>query len=218
MGLIYRGETRFDLKGSIPVKLPLILRGQPQIIARVDCSLAKKTWRNAGILEQFTFVSGLGNVTISNTTILFGKDTLMDLRIAEPSYLRFTPVNWLVYRANIQITTTTMPLYNAQQVSGIVDIIPSNQSDISEVQVLNSGVILLPVNPLRKGYSIYNKGESTIYLGNSDSVNSTDNFFVAITKGGFYEAQSGSVYTGAIWAISEDESLVQAYEFDVLAV
>lgn len=103
MGLIYRGETRFDLKGAIPVKLPLLLSGQPQIICRVDCLQAKKSWQVAGNLEQFAFLPEAGMVTLSSYNISLAQNQLIDLRVVGSSYLRFTPVKWLVYRVNITI-------------------------------------------------------------------------------------------------------------------
>ena len=102
MGLIYRGETRFDLKGAIPVKLPLLLTGQANLICRVECSQAPRSWRVAGDLEHFGFLSS-GMVTLDVFSIDFSKDRLIDLRILDTSYLRFVPRRWVVYRTNISI-------------------------------------------------------------------------------------------------------------------
>jgi hypothetical protein len=103
MGLIYRGETRFDLKGAIPVKLPLLLSGQRQIGCLVQCNQRPQTWKTAGQLEQFAFVNGLGVTTLKRASISFDENQLVDLDVRPQSFLRFTPVNWLVYRTNISI-------------------------------------------------------------------------------------------------------------------
>jgi|688.fasta_scaffold872799_2 hypothetical protein len=102
MGLIYRGETRFDLKGAIPVKLPLLLTGQPNVICRVECSQAPRSWRVVGELEHFAFLSS-GMVTLDSFPINLSDDRLIDLRILDTSYLRFVPKRWIVYRTNILI-------------------------------------------------------------------------------------------------------------------
>jgi hypothetical protein len=103
MGLIYRGETRFDLKGAIPVKLPLILYEQEQVACLVQCSQKPRTWSRAGLLEQFAFVDGVGFTTLRKVPINFDENQLIDLDSKPQSFLRFAPVKWLVYRTNISI-------------------------------------------------------------------------------------------------------------------
>lgn len=109
-----------------------------------------------------------------------------------------------------------MALYSNQSIPENIDPTPSNSSAINNIQVLNSGVAVLQVNPLRKGYTLFNNSDHPVYVGNSDSVNTTDNFFLKIPAGGFYESEAASVYTGAIWAISTDESFILAHEFGIL--
>jgi len=114
MGLIYRGETRFDLKRAIPVKLPLILYEQEQIGCLVQCSQRKRTWFQAGLLEQFAFVDGFGFTTLRKTPITFDENQLIDLEVKPQSFLRFNPVKWLIYRTNISIFEVDMPVYQDQ--------------------------------------------------------------------------------------------------------
>lgn len=103
MGLIYRGETNFQLRGAIPVKLPLMLTGQAQITCTVQCKQRQRTWNQAGLLEQFAFLDQSGMTTLRKIPMIFDDNQLIDLDVKPQSFLRFTPVKWLVYRTNISI-------------------------------------------------------------------------------------------------------------------
>lgn len=101
--LIYRGESRFDLKGTAPVKLPLILTGQAQITCLVQCKQKQKTWSQAGLLEQFAFFGQSGMTTLQKVPMTFDDNQLIGLFVMPQSFLRFTPAKWLNYRTNISI-------------------------------------------------------------------------------------------------------------------
>jgi hypothetical protein len=106
MTLLYRGETRFDLIGAIPVKLPLSLKGNKGVICRVDCQQAKRTWKTLGSLEHYTFDQDFGTIKLGSYPIPLSTDTLIDLRVVPNSWLVFSPVRWLLYRTNITIFST----------------------------------------------------------------------------------------------------------------
>jgi hypothetical protein len=197
MGLIYSGETRLDLKGAIPVKLPLILYGQEQIICRVDCPQAKKTWLASGKLEQFAFFPEAGMVTIASFQMPFSEDKLLDLRIVESSYLRFVPVKWLVYRTNITISTIDMPLYSIP-LSGQPPSTSGRQATVS-LPTANTVVPLVTADVDRDALILQNIGSRTVFIGFSNTV-STTSYAFSIASGQAYEFPTA--YTGALWAVS----------------
>lgn len=103
MGLIYRGESNFQLKGAIPVKLPLMLTGQEQITCLVQCRQRQASWVQAGLLEQFAFLEQSGMTTLRKIPMIFDDNQLIDLDVKPQSFLRFTPVKWLKFRTMISI-------------------------------------------------------------------------------------------------------------------
>jgi hypothetical protein len=103
MGLIYRGETNFQLKGANPVKLPLLLTGQEQITCLVQCRQKAKTWTQAGFLEQFAFLPDSGMTTLRRVRVDFDVNQLIELDVKPQSFLRFIPVKWLNFKTSIAI-------------------------------------------------------------------------------------------------------------------
>jgi hypothetical protein len=191
--LIYRGESRFDLKGTAPVKLPLILNGQTLISCSVESKQAKPNWRNAGELEQFVFLPEIGFTVLKTQTITFGTPQLFELAIAPVSYLRFAPVAWLKFRTNITIKNI-MPIY--QDVS-----MPISSSSVSAaaVPVSTAQVLLLAANETRLGFSITNaSGNRILYIDFDGNATVTD-YALRIPSNSTYEPPVN--YTGNVYGI-----------------
>lgn len=144
MGLIYRGETNFQLKGAIPVKLPLLLTGQDQITCLVQCKQRAKSWTQAGFLEQFAFLPDSGMTTLRRVRIDFDDNQLIDLDVKPQSFLRFIPVKWLKFRASIAIYDFLKPqsLFLPTQVPNLDDQNDASSYELGqEFQVAKSGYI-----------------------------------------------------------------------------
>lgn len=196
--LIYRGETRFDLKGSIPVKLPLILNGQEQISCQVTCKSAKLTWRISGELEHFAFLPEAGMVTLQKIQLPFNQNQLVNLDRKPQSFLRFAPVKWLIYRTNISISVINkMPL----SLSGATAVSLTPSSVVVNVPLIPStltSTVLLPANPERIGFSITNTTNRILYIDYDGSASVTD-YAVAIPSGGYFEPPVN--FVGAIHGV-----------------
>ena len=61
---------------------------------------------------------------------------------------------------------------------------------------------LLAANSNRKGFTIRNTSSRIIYLGINNTVSITGNYFASIPVNGLYEWSLASIYTGAIFAVS----------------
>jgi hypothetical protein len=196
--LIYRGETRFDLKGAIPVKLPLILNGQEQISCQVTCKSAKPTWRISGELEQFAFLPEAGMITLQKIQLPFNQNQLVNLDRKPQSFLRFTPVKWLTYRTNISISVINkMPL--SLSGSSSIALVPSTTVlNIPLIIAAITSTVLLPANVNRIGFSITNTTAKTLYV-DYDGAASTADYAVAIPAGGYFEPPIN--YTGAVHGV-----------------
>lgn len=198
MGLIYRAETNFQLKGAKPVKLPLLLTGQEQITCLVQCKQRKKTWSQAGSLEQVAFLSeAAGMTTIRKNDVIFDENQLIDLIVIPNSFIVFSPVKWLVYRTNISIFAIDMPLYsiptNGQSTSN------SGRHTVVPLPTANAVVQILESDLDRDSLTLQNLGGRTVYVDFSNAV-STTSYSISIASGQAYEFPSA--YTGALWAVS----------------
>ena len=94
-----------------------------------------------------------------------------------------------------------MALYTSGIPSNI-DSIPSATATIAAVAIGTTAVQVLAANANRKGFSIQNTSNRTLYLGIANTVSATANFFAIIPANGLYEWSMKSVYTGAVFAIS----------------
>lgn len=193
--LIYRGESRFDLKGAAPVKLPLILNGQTLISCSVECKQAKPSWRNAGELEQFAFLPELGSTVLKRQAITFGNAQLFELAAYPVSYLRFAPVAWLKFRTNITIKNIeSMPIYQDISTPIASSEVVANAVPVSTVQVL-----LLAANEARLGFSITNASSNRILYIDFDGNATVSDYAVRIPANSTYEPPLN--YTGNVYGI-----------------
>lgn len=105
-----------------------------------------------------------------------------------------------------------MALYTSVLPSNI-NTTPSATGTITAVAVGTTAVQVLAANANRKGFSIQNTSNRTLYLGIANTVSATANFFAIIPANGLYEWSMDSVYTGAVFAIANLASgSAQAFE------
>jgi hypothetical protein len=95
-----------------------------------------------------------------------------------------------------------MGLYSSQVVPANIDQTPSGSSTTATVGVGTTAVQLLAANLLRKGFSIYNNSNRSLFLGTSNGVLTTTGFFTIVPANTLYEWEMQSIYTGAIFAIA----------------
>lgn len=95
-----------------------------------------------------------------------------------------------------------MALYSTQSLPSNVDPVPSNNATVSTVTVGSTSSQLLAANPVRKGFSIYNNSNRTVYLGLTNAVSTTGGFFALVPANSLYEWSLNSVFTGAVFAIA----------------
>jgi hypothetical protein len=98
-----------------------------------------------------------------------------------------------------------MPLYtpNAVEFPEEITIKASDSATPNSVVVGDNPTELLPADPARKGFTIFNSSSQEIIIGVSGSVSATDNFFLKIDPNGFYESPLGG-YAGEIHAITAE--------------
>lgn len=95
-----------------------------------------------------------------------------------------------------------MPLSNpsSPQIS-IPRNVSASASSISNSLASTASNVLVNANPSRRGLTIYNNLQGTIFVDTSNAV-ATNNFMVAIPPGAYFELPaSDSIYTGALHAI-----------------
>lgn len=106
-----------------------------------------------------------------------------------------------------------MALYLQQSIPSNIDATPSNNASITTVSVGTSAVQVLAANANRKGFTIHNNSNRTLYLGAANSVTTTQGFFAVVPANTLYEWSLSTMYTGAIFAIANGASAsIQAFE------
>lgn len=84
-----------------------------------------------------------------------------------------------------------------------IDPTPSTNGGLTSTTVSSSAVQILAANLNRKGFSIFNASNNrTLFLGLSNSVSTTSNYFVEIPPKGFFSWSQNTIFTGAIFAIA----------------
>ncbi len=189
--LLYRGETRFDLKGITPIKLPILVNSH-QIIIEVSCDRKPTTWNVAGTIQQYALVDRVGFCVLKSFPITFQKKNY-DL-YPQQSQLIFTPVKWLTRRTLISVYKS-MAIY---PLSGNPNPVASSGKN-TVVSVLATVTTLVASDPSRLGMTLQNLGNKTVYVGFTNAVTATS-YAIAIPALQAYEFPT--VFTGALWAIS----------------
>jgi hypothetical protein len=95
-----------------------------------------------------------------------------------------------------------MALYAPPILPPNIDPTPSSNGGLTSTTVGTSVVQILASNIARKGFSVFNNSNRTLFLGIANSVSTTANYFTEIPPRGFYEWSLQSVFTGAIFAIA----------------
>ncbi len=95
-----------------------------------------------------------------------------------------------------------MALYPLSFTPANIDPTPSATPTITNVVVGITAVSLLAANPNRKGFTVYNNSNRTLYLGTANTVTTAANFFAIIPANTLYEWNIESIYTGALFAIA----------------
>jgi hypothetical protein len=118
--------------------------------------------------------------------------------------LQFDKVSWLNF-LTLSVYQSTMPLFSES------DITPQSTAvTTSTASVTTTAAVLIASNPNRKGLTIKNTGNKTMYIGFTSSV-SSNNAFMAITNGATYEFPL--LYTGDIYAIGGAATTALITEF-----
>lgn len=78
--------------------------------------------------------------------------------------------------------------------------------------VANVAKEVAPSNANRKSLTIFNTGSARIFLGYSDTVSLSNNFFLYLDAGDYYEMPTNILYTGDFWAISATNTTIAVYE------
>jgi hypothetical protein len=94
-----------------------------------------------------------------------------------------------------------MALYTSALPNNI-DPTPSAAPTITAATIGTTAVQILAANANRKGFVIQNTSNRTLYLGVTNAVTATTNFFTSIPANGLYEWTLQTVYTGALFAIA----------------
>lgn len=106
-----------------------------------------------------------------------------------------------------------MALYAPASVPANIDPTPSTTPTLTTVTVGTSAIQVLAAAATRKGFTIHNNSNRTVYLGTSNSVSTTSNFFAVIPANSLYEWSLQTIYTGAIFAIANGaNAAIQAFE------
>lgn len=95
-----------------------------------------------------------------------------------------------------------MALYSPPILPAFIDPTPSTNGGLTSTTVGTTAVQILAANLNRKGFSVFNNSNRTLFLGIANSVSATTNYFVEIPSRGFFEWDLQSVFTGAIFAIA----------------
>jgi hypothetical protein len=98
-----------------------------------------------------------------------------------------------------------MPLYtpNSVEFPQSIAIQASDSATPNSVVVGDNATELLPADSSRKGFTILNSSSQEIFVGVSEAVTATDNFFLKIAPNGFYESPLGG-YAGEIHAVTAE--------------
>lgn len=95
-----------------------------------------------------------------------------------------------------------MALYLQASIPANIDSTPSTSATTTTVSVGTIATQLLAANTNRKGFSIFNNSNRTLYLGTGNTVSSTSNFFAIVPANTLYEWSLATLYTGAVFAIA----------------
>jgi hypothetical protein len=92
-----------------------------------------------------------------------------------------------------------MPLYNPPATFSLPVDTSSAGSEITN-SLSSTQSVIVPANSARKGLTIFNSLNQTVYIDINSSV-STTNYQFPIPAGGFYELPTNKIYTGAFHGI-----------------
>lgn len=92
-----------------------------------------------------------------------------------------------------------MPLYNPPATFTLPVDASSSASEITH-SLSNTAAVIVPANTNRKGLTIFNTLNQTLYIDISTAVTTT-NYMLAIPAGAFYELPTNKIYTGAFHGI-----------------
>ncbi len=95
-----------------------------------------------------------------------------------------------------------MALYLQASIPANLDSTPSSIATTTTVTVGTAATQLLAANTNRKGFSVFNNSNRTMYLGTGNTVSATANFFAVVPANTLYEWSLATLYTGAIFAIA----------------